>query len=76
MNAKNITIKDITTNILLVGTQLEWNMFLNPGYILESSEMILQELKKQQPESEFELLEVQVKSVRALFNSFILEDKI
>lgn len=26
MKAKNIAIKNITTNTLLVGTQLEWNM--------------------------------------------------
>lgn len=72
MKSPNITIKNTTTNILLVGTQLEWNLWLNTGYILESPEMILQELKKQQPESEFELLDVQaVMNVRALFNLFI-----
>lgn len=72
MKSPNITIKNTTTNILLVGTQLEWNLWLSPGYILESPEMVLQELKKQQPESEFELLDVQaVMNVRALFNSFI-----
>lgn len=26
MKAKNIAIKNITTNTLLVGTQLEWNL--------------------------------------------------
>ena len=72
MKSPNITIKNITTNILLVGTQLEWNIWLCPGYILDSPEMVLQELKKQQPESEFELLDVQaVMNVRALFNSSI-----
>ena len=72
MKSPNITIKNITTNILLVGTQLEWNIWMFPGYILDSPEMVLQELKKQQPESEFELLDVQaVMNVRALFNSSI-----
>lgn len=72
MQSPNITIKNITTNILLVGTQLEWNIWLCPGYILDSTEKVLQELKKQQPESEFELLDVQaVMNVRALFNSNI-----
>lgn len=72
MQSPNITIKNITTNILLVGTQLEWNIWLCPCYILDSPEKVLQELKKQQPESEFELLDVQaVMNVRALFNSNI-----
>lgn len=72
MQSPNITIKNITTNILLVGAQLEWNIWLCPGYILDSHEKVLQELKKQQSESEFELLDVQaVMNVRALFNSNI-----
>lgn len=72
MKSPNITIKNTTTNILLIGTQLEWNIWLNPGYILESPEMVLQELKKQQPESEFEFCDVSdVVSIRALFNSNI-----
>lgn len=29
MKAKNIVIKNITTNTLLVGTQLEWNLWLH-----------------------------------------------
>lgn len=40
MKSPNITIKNTTTNILLVGTQLEWNLWLSPGYILESPEMV------------------------------------
>lgn len=71
MKAKNIAIKNITTNTLLVGTQLEWNMWLSPGYILDSPELILTELKKQYPESEFKISDVKVKSVRAIFNSAI-----
>lgn len=72
MKSPNIAIKNTTTNILLVGNQLEWNLWLSPGYILESHETVLQELKKQQHESEFELLDVQVvMNVRALFNSSI-----
>ena len=72
MKSPNITIKNITTNNLLFGTQLEWNIWLCPGYILENSEMVLQEVREQYPESEFELLEVQaVMNVRALFNSNI-----
>ena len=35
MKVENITIKNITTNELLVGTQLEWNIWLSPGYILD-----------------------------------------
>lgn len=54
MKSPNITIKNITTNNLLFGTQLEWNMWLCPGYILENPEMVLQEVKKQYPESEFD----------------------
>ena len=68
MKAKNIVIKNITTNTLLVGTQLEWNLWLKVNYILESPTMIMQELRKQNPESEFEFYDV---SVRALFNSNI-----
>ena len=66
-------IKNTTTNELLVGTQLEWNLWLYPGYALSSPEMILYELKKKQPEYKFEIvdLQVQVKSVRALLNSLI-----
>lgn len=72
MKSPNITIKNITTNNLLFGTQLEWNIWLFPGYILENPEMVLQEVRKQYPESEFELLDVQaVMNVRALFNSNI-----
>lgn len=71
MKAKNIAIKNITTNTLLVGTQLEWNMWLSTGYILDSPELILAELKKQYPESEFKISDVKVKSVRAIFNSAI-----
>lgn len=71
MKAKNIAIKNITTNTLLVGTQLEWNIWLSPGYILDSPELILAELKKQYPESEFKISDVKVKSVRAIFNSAI-----
>ena len=68
MKAKIIAIKNITDNTLLVGTQLEWNLWLKVTYILESPTMIMQELRKQNPESEFELYDV---SVRALFNSNI-----
>ena len=71
MEAKNIIIKNTTTNELLVGTQLEWNLWLYPGYALSSPKMILKEVKKQYPESEFELVDLQVKSVRALLNSLI-----
>lgn len=71
MKAKNIAIKNVTTNTLLVGTQLEWNIWLSTGYILDSPELILAELKKQYPESEFKISEVKVKSVRAIFNSAI-----
>ena len=75
MKAKNIVIKNCTTNTLLVGTQLEWNMWLGvTKYILTSPEMILQELKEQQPESEFEFYDVaDVVSVRALFNSSMIK---
>lgn len=72
MKAKNIAIKNITTNTLLVGTQLEWNMWLQVNYVLDSPTMIMQELRKQNPESEFEFYDVSdVVSVRALFNSNI-----
>lgn len=71
MKAKNIAIKNITTNTLLVGTQLEWNIWSSTGYILDSPELILAELKKQYPESEFKISDVKVKSVRAIFNSAI-----
>lgn len=72
MKVENITIKNITTNELLVGTQLEWNIWLKVTYILESPTMIMQELRKQNPESEFEFYDVSdVVSVRALFNSNI-----
>lgn len=72
MKSPNIMIKNITTNNLFFGTQLEWNMWLCPGYILDSPEMVLQEVKKQYPESEFEIVDLQeVISVRSLFNSFI-----
>lgn len=72
MKAKIIAIKNITDNTLLVGTQLEWNLWLKVTYILESPTMIIQELRKQNPESEFELYDVSdVVSVRALFNSNI-----
>lgn len=71
MKVENITIKNITTNELLVGIQLEWNIWLSPGYILDSPELILTELKKQYPESEFKISDVKVKSVRAIFNSAI-----
>lgn len=72
MKAKIIAIKNITDNTLLVGTQLEWNLWLKVTYILESPTMIMQELRKQNPESEFELYDVSgVVSVRALFNSNI-----
>lgn len=66
MKAKNITIKNTTTNDVLVGTQLEWNIWLNPGYTLESSEMILLEMKNQFPESEFEILDMQVTTLLSL----------
>lgn len=72
MKAKIITIRNITTNTLLVGTQLEWSLWLQVNYILESPTMIMQELRKQNPESEFEFYDVSdVVSVRALFNSNI-----
>ena len=72
MKVENITIKNITTNELLVGTQLEWNIWLSPGYILDSPELILTELKKQYPEYEFEFYDVaDVVPVRALFISNI-----
>lgn len=72
MKAKIIAIKNITDNTLLVGTQLEWNLWLKVTYILESPTMIMQELRKQYPESEFEFYDVSnVVSVRALFNSNI-----
>lgn len=72
MKAKIIAIKNITDNTLLVGTQLEWNLWLKVTYILESPTMIMQELRKQNPESEFEFYDVSdVVSVRALFNSNI-----
>lgn len=72
MKAKIIAIKNITDNTLLVGTQLEWNLWLKVTYILESPTMIMQELRKQNPESEFELYDVSdVVSVRAFFNSNI-----
>lgn len=72
MKAKIIAIRNITTNTLLVGTQLEWNLWLQVNYILESPTMIIQELRKQNPESEFEFYDVyDVLSVRALFNSNI-----
>lgn len=72
MKAKIIAIKNIADNTLLVGTQLEWNLWLKVTYILESPTMIMQELRKQNPESEFELYDVSdVVSVRALFNSNI-----
>ena len=66
MKAKNITIKNTTTNDVLVGTQLEWNIWLSPGYTLESPEMILLELKNQFPESEFEILDIQVTTLLSL----------
>lgn len=69
MKAKIIAIRNITDNTLLVGTQLEWNLWLQVSYILESSTMIIQELRKKNPESEFEFYDVSdVVSVRALFN--------
>lgn len=72
MKAKIIAIRNITDNTLLVGTQLEWNLWLKVNYILESPTMIMQELRKQNPESEFEFYDVSdVVSVRALFNSNI-----
>ena len=72
MKAEIIAIKNITDNTLLVGTQLEWNLWLKVTYIFESPTMIMQELRKQNPESEFELYDVSdVVSVRALFNSNI-----
>ena len=72
MKAKIITIRNITTNTLLVGTQLEWNLWLQVNYILESPTMIMQELRKQNPESEFEFYDVaDVVPVRALFISNI-----
>ena len=72
MKAKIIAIRNITTNTLLVGTQLEWNLWLQVNYILESPTMIIQELRKQNPELEFEFYDVyDVVSVRALFSSNI-----
>ena len=72
MKAKIIAIRNITDNTLLVGTQLEWNLWLQVTYILDSPTMIIQELRKQNPESEFEFYDVSnVVSVRALFNSNI-----
>lgn len=71
MKAKNIAIRNITTNTLLVGTQLEWNMWLQVNYILDSPTMVMQELRKQYPEAEFKISDVKVKSVRAIFNSAI-----
>ena len=66
MKAKIIAIRNITTNTLLVGTQLEWNLWLQVNYILESPTMIIQELRKQNPELEFEFYDVyDVVSVRA-----------
>lgn len=74
MKAKNIVIKNITTNTLLVGTQLEWNLWLKVNYILDSSTMVMQELRKQYPEYEFEFYDVaDVVSVRALFNSLMFK---
>lgn len=74
MKAKIIAIKNITDNTLLVGTQLEWNLWLKVTYIFESPTMIMQELRKQYPEYEFEFYDVtDVVSVRALFNSFMLK---
>jgi len=72
MKAKNIVIKNITTNTLLVGTQLEWNMWLQVDYVLDSPSMVMQALRKQYPEYEFEFYDVaDVVPVRALFNSNI-----
>lgn len=45
IKAKNIAIKNITTNTLLVGTQLEWNMWLQVNYILDSPTMVMQGLE-------------------------------
>ena len=77
MKAKNIAIKNITTNTLLVGTQLEWNLWLQVNYILDSPTMVtmvMQELRKQYPEYEFEFYDVaDVVSVRALFNSLMFK---
>lgn len=42
MKAKIIAIKNITDNTLLVGTQLEWNLWLKVTYIFESPTMIMQ----------------------------------
>ena len=73
MKAKIIAIRNIT-DTLLVGTQLEWNLWLQVSYILESSTMIIQELRKKNPESEFEFYDVSdVVSVRALFNSLMFK---
>ena len=72
MKVKNIVIKNITTNTLLVGTQLEWNMWLQVDYVLDSPSMVMQALRKQYPEYEFEFYDVaDVVPVRALFNSNI-----
>lgn len=72
MKAKIIAIRNITDNTLLVGTQLEWNLWLKVNYILDSSTMVMQELRKQYPEYEFEFYDVaDVVPVRALFNSNI-----
>lgn len=46
MKAKIIAIRNITDNTLLVGTQLEWNLWLKVNYILDSSTMIMQALRK------------------------------
>ena len=75
MKAKIIAIRNITDNTLLVGTQLEWNLWLQVTYILDSPTMIMQELRKQYPELEFEFYDVSnVVSVRALFNSNIINN--
>lgn len=72
MKAKIIAIRNITDNTLLVGTQLEWNLWLKVNYILDSSTMVMQALRKQYPEYEFEFYDVtDVVSVRALFKSNI-----
>ena len=52
--------------------ELNWNgIFGKSCYILDSPELILAELKKQYPESEFKISDMKVKSVRAIFNSAI-----
>lgn len=74
MKAKNIVIKNITTNTLLVGTQLEWNLWLKVNYILDSSTMVMQALRKQYPEYEFEFYDAaDVVPVRALFISSMIK---